>query len=225
MAALFLAEGPEGAQIRLMVGILTAILVNIAISFFASPLNHALKKQPWVLVFDLVFVAGLLALTGGWHSPFYLYVLSPLLAAAFFFQVRGALTAVTLFLPLYFAAVVVDINFFGGVRPEWLVIIVFVIGSYLIGVTVGTVSILLAQLQTTQDTLFRAHRELEVLHDLSTSLQQSATVDEVERQAMAAVTKDLGFRRAVIGLIDQQNQVIDGWQEQDLETDKDSDPS
>ncbi len=220
LAALLLEQGPEGSQGRLMVGIVTAILINIVISLFTTPLNHILKKRPWVLGLDLIFVAGLLAFTGGWHSPFYLYVLSPLLAAAFFFQVRGALIATTLFLPLYFAAIIVDINLLGGFEPGWMVMVVFVIGSYLIGVTVGTVSILLSQLQTTQDTLYRAHRELEVLHDLSTSLQQSANVDEVERQALAAVTIDLGFRRAVIGLIDQQNQIINGWQEQDLETEK-----
>ena len=216
LAAHFLSPGKDGDQIRYIIAFMGAVLINIVISLFATPLNHALKSRPWVLVFDLLFVASLMALTGGWRSPYYLYVLSPLLAAAFFFQVRGALFATSAFLPLYFGAILLDIRLFGGVDPEWLVITVFVIGSYLIGVTVGYVSLLLAQLQSTKDTLFRAHRELGVLHDLSTSLQQSATVDEVEKQALVAITNDLGFQRAIIGLIDHKDHEINAWKEQDL---------
>lgn len=213
LVALFLSPGKDGDQIRYFIAFIGAVLINVVISLFSMPLNHALKSRSWLLVLDLLFVASLLALTGGWRSPYYLYVLSPLLAAAFFFQVRGALIATTAFLPLYFAAILLDIRIFNGIDPEWLVITVFVIGSYLIGVTVGYVSLLLAQLQSTKDTLYRAHRELGVLHDLSTSLQQSATVDEVEKQALVAITNDLGFQRAIIGLIDHQSQEISVWKE------------
>jgi len=220
LAALFFSTGQDGDQIRLVISLLSAILINVFISLFATPLNYALKNRPWILAFDLLFVAGLMGLTGGWRSPYYLYVLSPLLAAAFFFQVRGALIASSVFLPLYFGAVIWDTNFYGGIDPEWLVVVVFIIGSYLIGVTVGYVSILLNKLLSTQDTLYRAHRELEVLHDLGTSLQQSASIDEVERQALAAISKDLGFRRAIIGVIDQENQTISSWQDQSLAFEK-----
>jgi signal transduction histidine kinase len=216
LAAIFFSTGQEGEQTRMIAALLGAVLINVVISFFTSPLNHALKSRPWVLGLDLLLAAGLMALTGGWRSPYYLYVLSPLLVAAFFFQVRGALLAVSAFLPLYFGAILLDINHFDGSDPEWLVVTVFIIGSYLIGITVGYVSLLLAQLQFTQDTLYRAHRELRVLHDLSTSLQRSASVDEVEKQALVALTRDLGFCRATIGLIDNENHAINNWQEQDI---------
>jgi hypothetical protein len=165
LIAMFLVPLQDGEQMRVLMALMSAILINIVISSFATPLNDSLKQRPWILGFDLLFIGGLLALSGGWRSPSYPYVLSPILAAAFFFQIRGALIAVTLYLPLYFGAIIFDIEFFGGTNPESLVVILLTSSGYLIGITVGYVSHLLAQLQSTQDTLYRRHQELMVLHD------------------------------------------------------------
>lgn len=208
LAGMFLVPLQDGEQMRVLMALVSAILINIVISFFATPLNYSLKQRPWILGFDLLFVAVLLALAGGWRSPYYLYILSPILAAAFFFQIRGALIAVTLFLPLYFGAIIFDIEFLGRTNPEWLVVILFTIGSYLIGITVGYVSHLLAQLQSTQDTLYRRHQELMVLHDFGNSPQLSTSFDNVEEQALLAITKDLDFQRAIVGLIDHKAGII-----------------
>ncbi|MCA9991595.1 MAG: hypothetical protein KDE29_11400, partial [Anaerolineales bacterium] len=81
---------------------------------------------PWLLLVDLLLVAGFMALTGGWRSPYYLYALNPLLAAAFFFRLRGALLATTTFLPLYGAASLLD-SMAGGPPPNWLVVLTAVV--------------------------------------------------------------------------------------------------
>ncbi len=60
--------------------------INVLISLFPRQLNRALRARPWLLALDLSLTAVLVALTGGWQSPYYLYALNPLLAAAFFFQ-------------------------------------------------------------------------------------------------------------------------------------------
>ena len=70
LAAMFLSTPQNGEQVYIVAAFFAAILINIIISLFASPLNNALKNQPWILGFDLLFVAGLMALTGGWASPY-----------------------------------------------------------------------------------------------------------------------------------------------------------
>ena len=57
---------------------------NALISLFPGQLNRVLQARPWLLAVDLGLTAVLIALTGGWQSPYYLYALNPLLAAAIF---------------------------------------------------------------------------------------------------------------------------------------------
>jgi hypothetical protein len=68
------------------------------------PLNKFVTEYPFAIGVDLFFCAALLAISGGYHSPYYLYALSPLLAGAFFFQLRGALASSVAFTPLYLLA-------------------------------------------------------------------------------------------------------------------------
>ena len=85
--------------------LLLAILANAVISVFNRRLNQLVLNHPPALGIDLLFSAGILAISGGSLSPYYLYALSPLLAGAFFFQLRGAITASILFTPLYLLAI------------------------------------------------------------------------------------------------------------------------
>jgi len=64
--------------------LMIAIGINGLISLFPKQLNQALRSQPLLLAVDLALVAALIAFTDGWHSPYYLYALNPLLAAAYF---------------------------------------------------------------------------------------------------------------------------------------------
>jgi signal transduction histidine kinase len=213
LAAFFLAPTETSAQIRMIAALSAAILINSIISLRAVRLNDLIKIHPWILLIDLFFVSLIMAVTGGWRSPYYLYALSPILVAAFFFQVRGALTAISILVPCYFGAIIIDITRFDGTDPEWMVVIVFTIGLVLMGITVGYVSQLLDELQSTQRTLYRRHQELQVLHDFGNSLQLSTSIDDVELHVLVTLTKELGFSRAIIGLIDLDSQIINRWRD------------
>ena len=84
-----------------------ALTLNILISLFHDSLNQILLERPWLLLVDLLLIAGLIVISGGWRTPYYLYALSPLLAAAFFFRSKGALAAGLTFVCFYLLAVVV----------------------------------------------------------------------------------------------------------------------
>src|SRR3989304_3839170 len=68
-----------------------AALSNAIVTLIPVRLNRLIRQWPPALGVDLAFCAGMLALTGGWRSPYFLFALSPLLAGAFFFRLRGAL--------------------------------------------------------------------------------------------------------------------------------------
>jgi signal transduction histidine kinase len=190
--------------------LLIAVSINALFSLFHRQLNQILHRRAWLLIIDLSLVAGLVAMTGGWRSPYYLYALSPLLAAAYFFQLRGAVLATTSFLPLYLAGVLVTATL-NDIPLDWLAIITAVVGSYLISGVFGYASTLISRLRATRDDLTHAHRDLEVIHDLTISLQSAADVKEVQERVLEAVTMNLGFKRAVVGLVDQEKNIISGW--------------
>jgi signal transduction histidine kinase len=210
LVALLLSFSTGDGNTRIVLALLVAVTLNILISFLGARLNQALLVRPWLLLVDMALVAALIALTGGWRTPYYLYALSPLLAAAFFFQLRGALIAATLFLPLYLAAVFVAYRF-SGESPDWLVVVTVGVGSYLIAGAFGFASSLVTGLRVARDDLADAHRDLEVIHDLTISLQSAADVNEVQERVLEAVTVELGFEKAVVALVDQETRSMTAW--------------
>lgn len=199
----------EARQLSLFI-LLLAIGINIIISLVPQQLNRILRTRPWLLSIDLLLMAGLIAMSGGWQSPYYLHTLSPLLAAAFFFQWRGALTSAISYLPLYIIGVLVAASL-NNEALDWLSLITAVVGFFLISGVFGFASSLVARLQATGDGLRQAHRDLGVIHDLTLSLQSAADVEEVQERVLEAVTINLGFKRAVVGLVDQDRGIITGW--------------
>ncbi len=189
---------------------LLAVSANILISLFPRQINRQLRARPYLLFLDLALVAGLVFLTDGWHSPYYLYALSPLLVAAFYFQLRGALLAALVLSFMYLPAVVAAARLAGG-GPEWLAVVTAVVGFFLIGGAFGYASSMVRRLRQARDELTVAHRDLEVIHDLTVSLQSAADVEEVQERVLEAVTFNLGFERAVVGLVDQDREIITGW--------------
>lgn len=208
--SLILALSDSELPWRLVFALGFAVILNGLISIFYRPLNRDVRRYPQLLAVDLILVAALIALTGGWQTPYYLYALSPLLAAAFFFRFRGAVITTTVFAPLYLAAVLVAYSF-GGESPNWLVVIMAIVGFYLISAVFGYAAALMQHLRSAGDDLADAHRDLEVIHDLTTSLQSAADVNEVEERVLEAVTTELNFDRAVVALVDEDEQTITAW--------------
>lgn len=194
----------------LLLALLAAAAVNGVISFFSRQLNHILRRHTWLLAADLALMAGLTTFTGGWRTPFYLYSLNPFLIAAFFFGLRGAVTAVTAFLPFYALALYAALLRLA--EPiNWLFVATTVVGYYLIGGTFGFAAGLVSRLHQAREDLIHSHRELNTLHELTVSLQSAADVEQVQEKVLDAVTADLGFRKAVIGLVDPNRAIITSW--------------
>ena len=182
-----------------------ASFVNLFITLRPVQLNAALRRRPWLLLLDVCFCAGLAAATGGWGTPYYLYAFSPLLAAAFFFAWRGALLGASWMAALFVASGL------GGADPDWHRLMAQVVGFFLIAGTFGYATLLLNRLQASHSELDRVHRDLEVIHSLTLSLQSASDVNEVEERVLTAVTNDLGFPQAVVALVDQNERVITAW--------------
>ncbi len=190
--------------------LLLAIGITGLISSFPRQLNRALIGRPWLLTIDLCLMACFIAFTGGWWSPYYLHVLNPLLASAFFYQLRGGIIATTGFLPLYLAGIIVA-TVLSRESLDWLTMFTNIFGFYLITGVFGYAITLVARLRTARDGLIDAHRDLEVIHDLTVSLQSAADVEEVQERVLEAVTFNLDFNQAVVGLVDQDKGIITGW--------------
>jgi signal transduction histidine kinase len=201
-----------------------AFLANLAIFLVNRQLNQLVVDHPALLGVDLVFSAGTLAISGGTNSPYYLYALSPLLAGAFFFQMRGALTVASLFTPLYFFS-----NFFAArtltLQAEFVVLMTQVAGIWLIPILFAYPSTLLKSINQARDELTHArdelaqkhenlataHRQLEIIHDLTVLLQAAPDLLSVQERVLGVVTADLGFSKAVVALVDPAREELGGW--------------
>lgn len=174
---------------------------------------------------DLLFCAFILAVSGGSRSPYYLYALSPLLAGAFFFQMRGALTAAASFTPLYLASDFIA-HRLTDLQPSGSVtLITQLVGIWLIPVLLAYPSVLLKEIERARDELSTArdelaekheklaiaHRQLRVIHDLTVLLQAAPDLLSVQQRVLGAVTTGLGFRRAVVGVVDPAREEMGGW--------------
>ncbi|MBI3242554.1 MAG: sensor histidine kinase [Chloroflexi bacterium] len=207
-AALLLATSQNAIPLSLLsITLAAAAFVNLAITLFAARLNALLRRRPWLLAFDLLFCFALVVLTDGWNTRYYLYTFSPLLAAAFFFQLRGAMLGAAGMAGLFLLAGIGQT----GTGLTWLKLAEQLTGYFVIAGTFGYATTLLARYTNSLTELDQAHRDLEVIHELTLSLQSAADVVEVEERVLVAVTNDLGFPRATIALVDQQEHVLTAW--------------
>lgn len=193
----------------LLFALLFAASTNVLITIFHQQLNRTLQSQPYILLADLLLMAGLITWSSPWGASFYLYALNPLLIAAFFFGLRGAMSATTLFIPLYLITL-----WIGGTlntAVNWLLLITAVVGAYLISGTFGYASTLFSKLQTAQSRLTQTHRDLGLLHELTLALQKAADVEAMQEIILEMITTKLGFRRAVMALVDEETAVLTGW--------------
>ncbi len=215
-------SGPWGVPAA---GVLILAAVHtLLITLFHRYLNRLVERHPYLLGLDLLFGALLLAFSGGITSPYYLYALSPLLAGAFFFRYRGALYAAAAFTPLYLAAVLV--------RPFTLAdasmsqaLFTQLAGIWLLPALIAYPAVLLRRLEEAhtalreaRDDLARrheelrsAHRQLTVIHDLTLSLQAAPDIETVQQRVLQAITEDLGFSAAIIGLINPITRRLELW--------------
>jgi signal transduction histidine kinase len=201
-----------------------ALLANLFISLTNHKLNQLVIDHPTLISIDLLFSAGLLAISGGSHSPYYLYALSPLLAGAFFFRMQGALTSSAIFTPLYLLSGY--LNSQAGIAQTditalttqltgiWLIPILFAYPSTLLkDITQAREELTAARDELAQkhENITTAHRQLEIIHDLTILLQAAPDLISVQERVLGAVTTDLGFSKAVVALVDPAREEVGGW--------------
>ncbi len=195
--------------------------INVIISIFNRRLNQFVMDHPFAMGIDILFSASMLAVSGGSHSPYYLYALSPLLAGAFFFQVRGAIFTSLVFTPLYLGS-----NYFYPAQSsDGVILLTQLSGIWLFPILFAYPSTLLRdiyrareELSTARDELAQkhehlstAHRQLEIIHDLTVLLQAAPDLISVQERVLGAVTTDLGFSKAVVALVDPAREELGGW--------------
>ncbi|UCH60038.1 MAG: GAF domain-containing sensor histidine kinase [Anaerolineales bacterium] len=204
-----------------------AASITLLISLFNRALNRQLTRYPYLLVLDMLLAAGVITVSGGTQSPYYLYALSPLLAGAFFFQMRGAVASAGFFTVAYLAALLVSRRVYSS--PVQLdVLITELAGIWLIAILIAYPSVLLKRLrkahkdlEETRDELAgqnqelsSTHRQLQIIHDLTLALQAAPDVQSVQDRILSVVTDELGFSRAVIGLVNPITERLENWRSQ-----------
>jgi signal transduction histidine kinase len=217
------SENTPGFGLSWTLGI--AIANNFLITLFHRPLNHRLVRQPGLLGIDLLFSAGLLSVSGGANSPFFLYSLNPLLAGAFFFYIKGALASAAAFTPLYWLALNLSGWLFPSVPPYPSQLFSHIASIWLIPFLVAYPSLLLERLRAASQELTgardhlaqqnkelaAANHQLKIIQEMTVLLQSAPDIWTVQQRVLDAVTQELGFRRAVVGLVDPVNQVLGEW--------------
>jgi signal transduction histidine kinase len=203
-----------------------ALAVNTIISILNRKLNKAVLDRPAFLGVDILFSVILLAMSGGVGSPYYLYALSPLLAGAFFFQVRGALGTASFFTVLYLLTDFTAQRLGGDLPPSATVtLITQLAGIWLIPILLAYPSVLLKEINRARDELSAArdelsekhenlaiaHKQLKVIHELTVLLQAAPDLITVQQRVLGTVTTGLGFRRAVVGVVDPAREEMGGW--------------
>jgi signal transduction histidine kinase len=203
--------------------LLIAILANTIITVFNRLLNKLVVEYPFTIAFDMLFCVGILAVSGGYHSPYYLYALSPLLAGAFFFQVRGAIAVSLIFTPLYVLANSLSMQISSTI--DTITLMTQFAGIWLIPILFAYPSILLKDINRAREDFSRArdelaqkhenletaHRQLEIIHDLTVLLQAAPDLFSVQERVLGAVTNDLGFSKSVVALVDPALEELGGW--------------
>jgi len=192
----------------LLIGI--ALFVNTIISLTNKQLNKMVIEHPIFLGVDLIFTASLIAVSGGHESPYYLYALSPLLAGAFFFRVRGALFTSLAFTPLYVTGEILGVQTL-NLQTDITALATQLTGIWLLPILFAYSSTLLKSINQANEDLANAHRQLEIIHDLTVLLQAAPDLISVEERVLGAVTNDLGFSKAVVAMVDPSQEEIGNW--------------
>ena len=198
---------------------------TLVVTLLNAPLKQNLLATPFFLGIDLLLAVFLISVSGATRSPYYLYALSPLLAGAFFFQWRGAISMAAAFSLLYPAMLFVAQQLYPAIVVDYGQLFTQVAGAWLVTVLFGSLSAILNQLRHAHRSLTTAHnnltqqnaeleatyRQLEVIHDLTLFLHAPDS-QSVKQRLLNVVTKEFDFSKAVVALVNPALRRLDGWQ-------------
>lgn len=132
---------------------------NLLLSVFYPQINRYLQRHPLLLGLDLVFVTLLIAGAGGTLSYYRLYAYTPLVLAAFFFQMRGGLVAAAVFTPLYLLAIVTAHRLTGN-HLNIVAAVNYILSVYLVALIFGYSAMLLQRVKLAATELHQTQTDL-----------------------------------------------------------------
>jgi len=220
------ADRPEAAPpllsptLLLIFAVGSTLLVTISYLQFKwrwlnTPLWSGLEILPAIL---------LLICSGFTHSPYYFYALSLLLLGSYLFEMPITLLLAGIFTLLYLLALLVAQQVY-GFTIQCSLLFAQLGGAWLGVVLFSSALTLFRQLQevykdltVSYDTLARqhsqladGHQKLETTHELTLFLQGTSR-QTIQQRLLKAVTDELGFSRAVVGLVNPVIQRLERWQ-------------
>ena len=229
---LFSATGPATLSYALVILLVITGGITLIIT-----LNRPVLKHPLFLAGDVLVIALLLSLSGAGYSHFSFYALSPLLAAAYFYQRRGLVVTGGTFTLFYLAALL-------AIPPqitsteELQVILIQLAGLWLLPFLFEYPVTLLNRVSQAYNTLITAHdrlndqntrlvtdlHQLEMMQELTLFLQGAPDRQTVQQRLLKAVTENLGFAQAIAGLSHPTLQRLEAWQSHPAQVDTSPEP-
>lgn len=202
-------------------------LYNLALTYFYIKTYRKDLFHAFLIAVDCLVAGLLLYFTGGWRSPYYLYTFSPALTAALFFKVWGAIfsaSALSLFYVLalkfngYTVQKIMEMRVLDGyvanIFSYFLVAGFFVYPIMLlerlerVDARLIKTKDKLAETNTTYDIV---NKRLLVLQEIGINLQSALDLNKILDIVLNGITMGLGFDRATLGFVDEQDKVICDW--------------
>ncbi len=225
LPVLGLFQTPAGSPSLLW--LLLAVGSTLLVIALSRSFNYNLVEVICFLGADLLSAVVLLVFEGDVRSPYYWYALSPLLLAALLFQIRGAVLASAVFSLFYLLTLLFFRNTY-LVSAELNSLVAQLTGLWLVPPLFGYCLAWLKQegqahqdLTAVHTDLTRRHAELtvmhhqlQIIHDWTLSFQGAADIESVQRRVLRAITEELGFAQAVIGLVNPGAQTLGEWRAQ-----------
>src|SRR3989304_2427089 len=97
-----------------------ALIYNLVLTAFYHSIFQRLTRNFWMITLDILVCFFLLALTGGWRSPFYFYAFSPILVGVIIRGYHGGILAATQMIAFYNLSIFLNDKFTEIVSKGWL---------------------------------------------------------------------------------------------------------
>jgi len=180
LALIFLIVGfsPKIPPARAWSLIIFVFLYNFALGRYHSSIYKRIKKQPLFLGLDYLVCFSLVALSGGWRSPYYLYSFSPTLLAALLCKTKGGFMGASISAFLNLLALALN-----GYGPERLInmgykddLIADQLSFFLVGIFFTYPAILMERLDKNRVILEKTKRDLESQVEILKSIYTISTI-------------------------------------------------
>lgn len=175
---LVLKLSPEILPAKAWALIVFVFLYNLTLGRCHPFIYKKIKKQPLLLGIDYLICFGLIALSGGWRSPYYLYSFSPTLLAAILGKMKGGIIGATISASLNLLALTLN-----GYNPQKLIgigykddLIADQLSFFLIGIFFAYPVILTERLDKSKAILEKTRSNLESQVEILKSIYTMSTI-------------------------------------------------